>query len=371
MLPYRNQRRRNAVSILEPMIRTVVAGLLTVGLAAPQESGEQVFRATVKIVAAPAVVTDRSGNYVNGLQPGDFRLLDNEKPQNIHVDISYVPISLVMAVQANSSMEPVLPEIRRIGSLFKGEITGDQGEVAVLAFDHRIQVLQDFTSDTDKIEQSLNKLKAGSSSSRMIDAVITASRMLSKRPQNHRKVLLLISETRDHGSEAKIPEALTRLQFDNVSVYCVNVNRLVTTVLAKQPPPPPDQVPPAARTMAANAPALPSYAEQTYGNPMNSASFIPLFTGIFKAVKSVFVENPVEVVTKWTGGEDISFLRERDLERAIGSIGEELHAEYLISYAPNNKDEGGYHEIKVEVVNHPDVKVRTRPGYWIASEPAP
>ncbi len=46
-------------------------------------------------------------------------------------------------------MEKILPQIRRIGSLFDGLVLGDEGEIAVVAFDHRVQVLTNFTSDPD------------------------------------------------------------------------------------------------------------------------------------------------------------------------------------------------------------------------------
>jgi hypothetical protein len=45
-----------------------------------------------------------------------------------------------------------------------------------------------------------------------------------------------------------------------------------------------------------------------------------------------------------------------------------LHNQYLLSYQPNNLSEGGYHKIQV-VVDRPDLEVRTRPGYWKATEP--
>ena len=38
-------------------------------------------------------------------------------------------------------MEKILPQIRKIGSLFDGLVIGDEGEIAVVAFDHRVQVL--------------------------------------------------------------------------------------------------------------------------------------------------------------------------------------------------------------------------------------
>jgi VWFA-related protein len=346
--------------------RPFAAGLLIAGLALAQDPAGQ-FRTGVNVVVAPTVVTTKSGEYLNGLQPQDFQLTDNGKAQNIKVDVTYVPISLAVAIQANAAAEPVLPKIQKIAPLFKGMITGDQGEVALVAFDHRIQVLQDFTSDTDKLEQGLKNLRPGSSSSRMTDAVITCARMLRNRPKDRRRVLLLISETRDNGSEAKVRDALTDLQFDNVAVYSVNINRVVTTMLAKPMPQRPSAIPPTAQPLPAGVPPTPQNAEQVYGNQRNSANFVPGIVEIFQQVKAIFVDNPVEVYTKFTGGREHSFVTQRDLERAMGNIGDELHAEYMITYAPSNRDEAGFHDIVV-TVNRPDAKVRTRPGYWVASQ---
>ena len=65
---------------------------------------------------------------------------------------------------------------------------------------------------------------------------------------------------------------------------------------------------------------------------------------IFRDVKAIFKDNPVEVFTKGTGGTEYTFYRQRGLEEAIQKIGEELHSEYIVSYTPNNKDEGGFHD---------------------------
>lgn len=57
------------------------------------------------------------------------------------------------------------------------------------------------------------------------------------------------------------------------------------------------------------------------------------------------------------------------MERVIAEIGEELHSQYMLSYAPDEsvKIEGGYHEIKVAIRNRKDLEVRSRPGYWMAA----
>jgi len=358
-----------------PLLKMLSATLLALTLMAQQEDTPgQVFRATVNVVVAPVTVTDSDGHFVDGLKPSEFRLFDNDKLQDIKVDVSYIPISLVVVIQANWDMEAVLPKLQKIGSLFQGLVTGEQGEVAVLCFDHRIQVLQDFTSDRDLISQALEKLKRGSSTSAMIDATSTAIRMLARRPANRRRVILYIGETRDRGSEGRVRDALTLAQINNVLFYPVSVNRLLTTFTAKQMAPRPDPFPAGARPLPAGVAPTPEAARATIAGPANSANFIPLFVEIFKQVKAIFIDNPVEVFTQYTGGREHSFITQRDLEQAIQSIGQELHSQYLVSYSPNNKLEGGWHDIRVELLDpygreRRGVKTRYRPGYWMAAVP--
>ncbi len=335
---------------------------------------DQVFRATVNVVTAPVTVTDRSGSYITDLEPSDFRLFDNGKPQDIKVDVSYIPISLVVAIQCSWNTESVLPKVRQIGPLLQGLVTGEQGEVAILAFDHRIQHLQDFTTDGDLISKAVESLKTGSTSSRMIDAVTEGIRMLARQPGNRRRILLLISETRDRASEGRLRDALTLAQLNNVLIETVNINRLVTTFTAKPLPPRPDPLPPGSRPLPPNVPPTPETTRQWTLGASNSANFIPVFVEIFKQVKAIFVENPAEVFTKYTGGQEHAFITERDLERSIQDIGAELHSQYLLSYNPDNKMDAGFHEITVQVVDklgrpRRDVKIVTRPGYWMAAIP--
>ena len=59
----------------------------------------------IKAVQAPVTVLDHEGRVVNGLNALDFQLFDNGKPQKISEDLSEHPISLVVAIQANTGME--------------------------------------------------------------------------------------------------------------------------------------------------------------------------------------------------------------------------------------------------------------------------
>ncbi|MCC6859881.1 MAG: VWA domain-containing protein [Bryobacterales bacterium] len=355
------------------LFTTFLAPLLLLGQqpappAPPQQPAEETgaqFTTTVREVLVPVTVIDEDGNYVDGLQPHQFHLFDNEKPQDIQVDVAFHPISIVVAVQANSAVESVLPKIQKIGGLLQPLVVGDQGEASVLAFDHRIQLLQEFTSNPEKITQAVAKIKPGSSSSRMIDAVNEAVRMLRNRPQNRRRVILLISETRDIASEGRARETLHAAQIANVSIYTVNMSRLFTTLTAKPQPPRPDPLPPAARPLPPNVPATPTAVMNTWGSHGSAANFVPLLVEIFRDIKAIFKSNPAEVFTKGTGGREFAFTTQRGLEEAISDIGREIHSQYLISYTPNNTEDGGFHEIKIAVAGRRDVKTINRPGYWL------
>jgi VWFA-related protein len=325
------------------------------------------FSVGVHVVEAPVtVVHKQGGSYVEGLQPQDFKLFDNGKAQDIHVDVTFQPISMVIAIQASDQIEGILPKINRIGSLIQPMIIGEQGEAAVLAFDHRFRVLQDFTSDATKIEVAIKSIKPGSQSSRLTDAVIESARMLRSRPVSRRRILLLISEVRDKGSEGKAREALLDLQMNNVSVYTVDISRMMAGFTSRGPDPRPDTLPPAMTPLPGGQPSTPNTVMQATGSQGNSMQFVPILVEIFKDTKAIFVDNPAEVYAKGSGGSQFSFAKQRGLEEAIEKIGLEIHSQYIITYNPNNLQEGGFHEIEV-AVNHPEVKVRTRPGYWVAS----
>jgi VWFA-related protein len=333
-----------------------------------QGAGDYRFVTSINEVVAPVVVLSRDGGYVNNIQPYDFHLFDDEKEQNINVYASFAPISLVLVIQSNSHVDAILPQVNKIGNLIGPQVIGDTGETALIAYDSRVRLLQDFTTDPKNITLAVKKIQAGSESSRMVDAVAEATRMLKTRPHGRRRVILLIGETRDMGSESRTREVLIELLLNNIKLESVDMSRFITTLTAPQRLARPDPLPPAMYPLPPNVAATPTAVQQLYG--VNSrAEFIPLLLEVLRDVKAIFKANPVELFTKGTGGSEFGFHSQRTLEEALTSIGERLHAEYTISYQPNNREKGGFHPIRVEVAGHPEVdKIITRPGYYLAAQ---
>jgi VWFA-related protein len=359
-------------------VRNLMVGLLVAGLLVAQEPSkppETQEPPTVDIsvdyrfVMAPVIARDLRGNIVNGLTPLDFELYDNGKLQKITEDAASHPVSMVVAVQSSANMEKLLPGIRKVGSLFSGLVLGEVGELAVLSFDHRVQTMTEFTSDPDKISAAFVKIKSGSAPNHLNDAAMKAVNMLSTRDKSRRRVLILISETRDNGSEMTVRDVLTKAEFKDIAVYAVEVSHLLTSLTSHPDPPRPNGIPPEARTLPGGT--IGTLTTDAQGQVCCSPAlgdWSPIFKEIFTAVKAIFISNPQEVFTKFTGGREYSYMNQKGLERAITDIGDEIHSQYLLTYLPNNQDEAGYHEIEVKVLK-PGLKVTTRPGYWSAARP--
>jgi VWFA-related protein len=336
----------------------------------PAKTSEEdvpVIRSTVQVVLVPTLVLNRKGVTVSGLRVNDFTLYDNDKPQKIDRDVAFLPLSLVLCIQRNANVEVMLPKIRKIGNVLHDQLVGQGGEIAVVSFDHRIETLQDFTNDPDLINQAVAKIKPGGQNSRMIDAVQTAVHML-KYKHDRRKVIVLISEIFDKSSEAHAREVATDLQLNNIDVYTLNINRLLAALTAKPDVPRPNPFPAGSLPQPAGTSVDPTTRAQMSGAEGDSVDFVPVVEEMYRQAKHIFISDPARLFTKLTGGREIGFMTQGELERAITEIGTEIRSQYILSYSPNNKVEGGFHTIRV-TVDVPGMRVRTRRGYWMAGVP--
>jgi len=362
------------------LLLTVLSGSLVFLLQAQQPPAKQPpadltqtndlshFTVTLQQVLVPTLVYDKRHNYVNGLQPDQFRLYDNDKEQRLtSVDVTYTPISMVVAIQANAEADKILPQVNRIGAMLSPIILGEQGEAAVIAYDSRVRLLQPFTNDTDDITKAIKGIHAGSTSSRLIDAIEQATFLLDHKDKRRRRVLLVIGEGRDGGSQAHARETLQNVQLANIAVYFVDMSHIIGKLTTPQPDPRPASQPPAAMgPLGGGHPSTPTTDDQAFGTDGYSADAIPLMMEIFRDVKNIFKVSTATLFTKGTGGEQFPFATAHGLEQAISAIGDELHSQYLITYTPNNTGDGGFHRIEVEVIGR-QYKCETKPGYFMSA----
>jgi VWFA-related protein len=172
-----------------------------------------------------------------------------------------------------------------------------------------------------------------------------------------------VGEARDDGSEEKLGEVLRRAQLANVMIYSVGLSTIAAALRSE-----PSQAAPVQTTPPGTfgGPSFPGTAQtptsqQQYGGNID---LLALAEWAVRNAASVVKDRPLEIASVGTGGSYQSVIRDRTIEKAVDTIGGELNAQYTLSYRPTGTDAAGYHQIKV-TVDRPDVKVRTRPGYYV------
>jgi VWFA-related protein len=222
-----------------------------------------------------------------------------------------------------------LAKIRRIGGMIQPIVTGVDGEAAVITFDSEVKWLQDFTRDDEKIRAAMKSLKAAHAArARMLDAVDEISERMKQR--KGRKVLLLISEGRDQGSEAKFQDVVNTVEREGIEVFGARYSAYAMTWIAK----------------SEDFPEKPELDEM-------------FFAQLFRLGST----NQMRALAVATGGSDYPFLRERGIEKVIEDLGVEVHSQYILSF-PQRETAPGIHRIEVTVSNRSDLRIRSRRVYW-------
>ena len=323
-------------------------------------AGSAQFRSTVPLVVAPTTVTDAKGRYVDGLMPGDLLLTDNSVPQKIQMDWTAYPISLVVAVQASANSGAVLDKLGGSGILFTQLLAADRGETAVLSFSDQVKVHQPFTSEPDPVIHALRMLRKEGDGAHTLDALQAALRMLEMRPPARRRIILMIAEKRDRGSQAKLPEVMAEAQRQNVAVYWLTYSPLLQPFTVR-PKTAEDLKPEAERIKMRQCAACPAPDDTPVPPDLGPGGYIYAIQELFRLQKP----DLSDLFSRTTGGRTLNFLKKNALEQAVQLVGEEVHRQYILSFQPTSDSApGAYHTIHVAVKNRPDLRVRTRDGYW-------
>jgi VWFA-related protein len=311
---------------------------------------------------------------VHDLEAGNFKVTDNGVAQQIsHFDLGGDPISLAILIETSSRIEPLLPQIRKTGIVLTQTVMGSTGEAAVVGFDDGVDKLQDFTSNGDLVESTIAHLKEGTSGSKLYDAMAVGVEMLTGRPQatadkpGRRRVLMILSEATDAGSDAKLGEVLRQAQLANVTIYSVGLSTTSAELRAKPKDTRPQITPPGTFPLPPQpgTAQTPTSEENRYGN----IDYLALAIWAVQHAENKIKDHALEVAATATGGAHLATFKDRSIEKAIDEIGGELHSQYTISYTPTGSEASGYHEIKVNVLRNDakNLKVRARPGYYLAS----
>jgi VWFA-related protein len=360
------------LGVAVPIVAQSTSGPITPppGASIQQPPPQPKIGVRVALVNTPVTVRDSKGQMVDNLDIKDFRITDNGAEQKImHFDMGGDPLSLVILLETSSRVAPLLPQVRKTGILLTQTVMGPNGEAAVVAFHDSVDKLQDFTTNQDKIESTISGLPSGTSGSKLYDAMAVGVEMLSgpvgapaDKP-GRRRVMLIVSEAADAGSNAQFGAVLRQAQLSNVTIYSVGLS----TTRAELQATPRDTTPHPTPPGTFGTPPMPGTVQtpETENARYGSGDLTQAIVWVVQHVKDQVTGNPLELASAGTGGAHLATFKNRSIETAIDEIGGELHSQYSVSYMPTGTNETGYHEIKVTIGKN-GLKVRARPGYYVA-----
>lgn len=311
----------------------------------PDISASQIAPPTIRVntsvVLVPTLVEDRSAHVMYGLKPSDFLLFDNGVKQNVHVDeeMDMEPVSLVICIQRSRDATLEFDKFAHLGPLLQLFTGGNQGEAALVVFDSKPVYLEGFQRDTSYIERDLQQLPEGDGGAAILDAVGFSVNLLEQRPPDHRRVLLLISESRDHGSRhITIPQLVERIGSSNTLIFSVSFS--------------------------------PSKAEVMDWAKGNSGGGEDInLMGALKMAMNAMRRNVPKTLAGMSGGEYEPFAREKGFENRIAEAATHAHNRYMLSFYPTDPTPG-LHTLQVKLTQDYGARIVARANYWAVNDAA-
>jgi len=332
--------------------------------AAQAAQAQNKIRVHTEEVIAPVTVLDKQGAPVLDLTQKDFHVFDNGVEQTIdHWDMGGDPLAVALVIETSSHIAMMAPVIRGMGSIFTETVMALNGEAAVITYDSTVDVRQAFTHDHDDVQAAIAQVKFEAPEMRLYDAMAEAVEQLKTRPANYRRVMLIVGESQDIASDAKLGLVLRDAQLANIAIYAVGPSSSTADLrFGEKSPSRGIKYPPGVFSGPTRPGALP--IPENGGAPGGSFDPFPVAIWLITRGTNEIKNHQLAVAAAATGGVHYRALRDRTVRTALDQIGSELHAQYIIGYAPPADRTAGFHEIKVTVAR-PNVTVRTRLGYFV------
>jgi VWFA-related protein len=326
----------------------------------PPPAQQPDLRTQSNAVLVPALVKDKNGAIVYGLSAQDFIIEDDGVEQKVHMDEEpdASPISLVVAIQLGRTGESELPRIRTLGIMLDPILSSGRNRAAIVTFDSTAELVRNFTTNGALIAADLQQLRPGDDGAAILDAIRYSVAILKNEPPDRRRVLLLVSETRDHGSRLNFVETVREITDSNTLMYTLAFSPAVSDILdtargykerrmpVKQPNPTSEDI--------QNGLVLPD------GTPRGEIGLIPLVKVAIEAMR----KNTPKTIAALTGGEYELFTSHKAFESRMAEFSNHLRNRYLLSFEPK-EPHPGLHRVTVRLRQRRDVDILARERYWV------
>jgi VWFA-related protein len=289
----------------------------------------------INLVDVLATVLNRRNKLVSDLTKEDFKIIDDNVPQEIRYFSrqSDIPLRIGLLLDtSNSIRDRIKFEQDAAVNFLYTVLRRGKDQAFAMTFDDEPQIVQGFTGDTGLLRDQVLKTRAGGGTA-VYDAIYEAcAKHLSNPPRPPgdqqdvvRRVMILISDGEDNLSDHTKSEAVEMAQRTGVVIYTISTSiQWVTTTAEKD----------------CRATGTCKY-HLTEGDKI------------------------LQDLAEETGGRSFYPYHVDDLDQSFQDIGDELRNQYQITYNPSNfVPNGKYHRIKIDVPKFSGYQIRARRGYY-------
>ena len=272
------------------------------------------FRTETNVVSVDVAVLDNKGRFIPNIPRGNFRILEDNVPQQVsNFGMGEAPMTVCMVIEFSNLFQQYWSEswYQTLTAAYGFLQTLKKDDyVAVVAYDMRPEILSDFSTDKSKAQEAMQRLRiAAFSESNLYDAVTeTADRMSTI---EGRKSIVLIASGMDTFSKLTFDKTRKMLQNSAVPIYAIGLMQALREY----------------------------YDARGAMGPIQRLDFLQ-------------ADNQMRTFAKETGGQAFFPRFYGEFPSIFRAIHEAMRNQYSLGYSPSNSArDGKFRKIKVELVN--------------------
>jgi len=279
----------------------------------PPGYSDETYRVNVDLINVFCSVWDKdTGAFVTNLTRDDFAVYEDEKKQEIKnfARETNLPLTIAFLIDTSQSVAPKLKFEQEAAISFFHSVMREKDRAALVEFDSGVTLVQDFTSDPNKMAKQIKTLRAAGGTS-LYDAIyLSCDEKLIR--EMGRKAIVILSDGEDQSSSRTFDQALEMALKAEAIIYSISVNR----------------------------------------------------GGFFGVGDTKNGDRIMKDFSEQTGGRAFFPFKVEDLDDAFRRINQELRSQYNIGYVSSNAArDGGYRKIDLRIAEK-GLKISFRKGYY-------
>ncbi len=282
----------------------------------PPRLSDQTYRVSVDLVNVLCSVFDKNTNsFVTNLTRDDFTVFEDSQRQEIKnfARETNLPLTIAMLIDTSQSVAPKLKFEQEAAIGFFQSILREKDRAMLVEFDSGVTMLQDFTSDPNKMAKEIKRLRAAGGTA-LYDAIYqTCDEKLIR--ETGRKAIVILSDGDDESSKLSLHQALEMALRAESTIFAISVSK----------------------------------------------------GGFFGVGSTKEGDNVLKDMAQQTGGKVFFPFKVEELDDAFRQINQELRSQYSVGYVSTNPQrDGSYRKIEIKVPER-GLKLNYRKGYYAPS----